>query len=344
MKGKIKPLLCSICILLTLFQSGQAAERSTTLRIVSYNLENLFDCEDDPLTNDESFTPEGDHQWTPAKYRVKLNNLSRAITAAGEWHTPILIGLCEVENAKVVSELLNHTQLRHSGYQYLHKDSPDQRGVDVALAYLPTEYTPIKTFFLPVHTGEGKPTRDILYSIGKLNNGDTLHIFVNHWPSRYGGELESEDKRMSAALTLREKTDEILSQNEHAKIIIMGDFNDYPDNESIIDGLCAIAPQKNCIFDQLYNLAYPLHEKGGVGSHKFGGEWGMLDQIIVSGELLNPDSSVFIQASQMRICKEAFLLKESATGPAPRRSFLGNFFAYGYSDHLPVFIDLLITD
>ena len=336
-------LICCLGILLSSLQSVYAEEGTETVRIISYNLENLFDCEDDPNTNDESFTPEGDHQWTPAKYWVKLNNLSRAITAAGEWYTPILIGLCEVENAKVVNDLLNHTQLRECGYQFIHKDSPDQRGVDVALVYLPTRYTPIQEDFIPVHIEDGKPTRDILHSIGLLDEKDTLHIFVNHWPSRYGGEIESESKRVTAATTLREKTDQILDKNPHSKIIIMGDFNDYPNNESIINGLCAVAPKKNCTFDQLYNLAYPIHEKGIYGSHKFGGEWGMLDQFIVSGELLSQESSLFVQQSTMHICQESFLLKESATGPAPRRSFLGTFFAYGYSDHLPVYIDLLVN-
>ena len=311
-------------------------------RIVSYNLENLFDCEDDSLTNDESFTPTGDHEWTEAKFWVKINNLSRAITAAGEWQTPILIGLCEVENAKVVKELLYHTQLREAGYLFIHKDSPDQRGVDVALAYLPEQFRLVHQEFIPVHITDGKPTRDILYATGILYNGDTLHVFVNHWPSRYGGELESENKRMTAAETLREKTDSIFEKNEHSKIIIMGDFNDYPDNNSLIHGLCAYSPQKNCIFDQLYNLSYPIHQKGEFGSHKFGGKWGMLDQMIVSGELLDSEASCFVQQDGLKICKEKFLLKESATGYAPKRSFLGTFFAYGYSDHLPIYIDLTI--
>jgi hypothetical protein len=130
--------------------------------------------------------------------------------------------------------------------------------------------------------------------------------------------------------------------------IIMGDFNDYPDDESLLHGLCAGEPlknsNKNVIFDQLYNLCYPIHEMGEEGSHKFGGKWGMLDQLIVSGALLHPGESTYTSPEMMNICKESFLLKESATGPSPKRSFLGTFFAYGFSDHLPVFVDLIIRN
>lgn len=316
-------------------------------RIVSYNLENLFDCEDDPQTNDESFTPEGDHQWTYGKYWLKLNNLSRAITAAGEWETPFIIGLCEVENAKVVSDLLNKTQLKNIGYQYIHKDSPDRRGVDVAMAYDPKVFHLISEEFIPVHLTEGRPTRDILHATGTILNGDTLHLFVNHWPSRYGGELESKDKRVEAGEILRSHTDIIMHETPNARIIIMGDFNDYPDDESLNYGLCAVSPTKFTNFgfrnDELYNLSYAIHEKGDRGSHNFGGKWGMLDQIIVSGTLLQRDATTFIQSDQLNICEASFLLKEGANGYLPKRSFLGTFFAYGYSDHLPIYIDLFIT-
>ncbi len=309
-------------------------------RIVSYNVENLFDCEDDPDTQDDSFTPEGAHQWTPQKYRAKLNNAARAITAAGGWETPIVIGLCEIENACVLQDLLYRTQLRTDGYRFVHKESPDRRGIDVALAYQPSHFQLIHEEFLPVVFPGGRPTRDILYAAGILTNGDTLHAFVNHWPSRYSGELETDKHRMEAAQTLREKTDSLLSANIHAKIIIMGDFNDYPDNESMLLGLCAQSPKTEIRPDRLYNLGYEIHEIGERGSHKFGGKWGMLDQFIVSGSLLLPDSRTHTTHDGLQICNEPFLLKKDASDFAPKRAFLGTFFAYGYSDHLPIFIDL----
>lgn len=335
-------------LIMTTLLYVQSLSADDILRVVSYNLENLFDYEKDSVSDDGSFTPEGEHQWDKKKYWRKLNNLSRAITAAGEWHTPALIGLCEVENARVVKDLLYHTQLKECHYHFVHKDSPDRRGVDVALAYLPNQFTLLSKEFIHVKIEGEKPTRDILYASGKLINGDTLHVFVNHWPSRYGGELESKWKRITAAEILREKTDSLFTLNEKTKIIIMGDFNDYPDDESLLHGLCAGEPlknsNKNVIFDQLYNLCYPIHEMGEEGSHKFGGKWGMLDQLIVSGALLHPGESTYTSPEMMNICKESFLLKESATGPSPKRSFLGTFFAYGFSDHLPVFVDLIIRN
>lgn len=314
------------------------------LRIISYNLENLFDCENDSTTQDESFTPEGDHQWTENKYRYKLNNLSKAIAAAGEWEYPGIIGVCEVENSKVVSDLIYKTQLKICGYRYVHKNSPDRRGVDVALLYHPEQFQLICTQFLNVDLGEESKTRDILYASGKLENGDTLHLFVNHWPSRYGGELESKHKRNMAAETLRTCIDSLLSKSPDCKIVIMGDFNDYPDDESLHLILNAKAPSKLIETNQLYNLAFPLNEMGKQGSHKYSGEWGMLDQMIVSGSLLMSNSKSKIKPSGLTICKESFLLKDGASGAIPKRAFLGTFFAYGYSDHLPIYIDLEITN
>lgn len=330
---------CLICLMYLIFSMPLMAKN---LRIISYNLENLFDCENDSVTNDDSFTPEGAHQWTEKKYRYKLNNLSKAITAAGEWKFPGIIGLCEVENEKVVSDLIHQTQLKICGYQYVHKDSPDRRGVDVALLYQPQQFQLIQAQFLKVDLGAELKTRDILHATGLISNGDTLHIFVNHWPSRYGGELESQPKRNKAAQTLRTCIDSLFNTSPFSKIVIMGDFNDYPDDESLHIVLQAHSPNDSIEFNRLYNLAIPLNEKGKTGSHKFGGEWGMLDQIIVSGTLLKDSSKSKVLPNGLTICREKFLFKESSTGEMPKRAFLGTFFAYGFSDHLPVFIDLKI--
>ncbi len=318
------------------------AQSIETIRIVSYNVENLFDCENDSLTDDESFTPEGDHQWTEGKYKNKLNNISRAITAAGEWEKPVIIGLCEVENKKVLTDLLQHTQLKTCGYQFVHKDSPDQRGVDVALAYQPSRFKLIQEDFIHIEIEGDRPTRDILHATGTLSNGDTLHLFVNHWPSRYGGELESEHKRIKAAQTLRSFTDSLFFRNPNCNIIIMGDFNDYPYNPSIKKHLGAENPETIHSPGKLYNLCEQFVGKGDMGSHKFGGEWGILDQFIVSGSMLNGRNGLNTTTGKVKICAEDFLLKEDKTGKAPKRSFMGTFYAYGYSDHLPIILDLNI--
>lgn len=333
--------LCSVAFLGLTFPIH--AQRIDTLRIVSYNVENLFDCENDPLTDDDSFTPEGDHQWIEKKYKNKINNLSRAITAAGGWKKAAVIGLCEIENEKVLNDLFNHTQLKSCGYKFVHKDSPDRRGVDVALAYLPDQFKLIdKQFHLVPMSEEDKPTRDILEATGILPNQDTLHVFVNHWPSRYGGELESEHKRVIAAQTLRRKTDSLMAAHPRCNIIIMGDFNDYPYNASIKKTLHTENVQGGIKPKSLYNLCEQFVDKGAVGTHKFGGEWGVLDQFIVSGDLLNKKHKTHTTLDKIHICQEDFLLTEDKTGKAPKRAFRGTFYAYGYSDHLPIYMDLII--
>ena len=310
-------------------------------RVISYNVENLYDCEKDPLTNDDAFTETGEYQWTYGKYKIKLNNISKAIVAAGEWETPALIGLCEVENATVLNDLLQKTQLSSTNYKFLHQDSPDLRGVDVALIYHPEKFKVIGEKYLRVVLEE-RPTRDILFASGIVPNGDTLHVFVNHWPSRYGGELESEPNRIIAAKTLRHVTDSLFRVNVKSKIIIMGDFNDYPSNISLTQELGAIREWKTAIPGKLYNLCAQFEKKEGVGSHKFEGEWGMLDQFIVSGELLNGSSSFYTTKEEAHICRAPFLLKKDKTGDTPKRSFLGTFFVNGFSDHLPIYLDILL--
>lgn len=337
-------LTCLCCCSVATLPCFAEGEKTETIRIVSYNVENLFDCEDDPLTDDNAFTPQGEYQWTEGKYKNKLNNISRAITAAGGWTKPVIIGLCEVENKKVLTDLTQRTQLKVCGYRFVHKDSPDQRGVDVALAYLPDRFRIIGEDFIPVPIEEGRPTRDILHATGVLFNGDTLHVFVNHWPSRYGGELESEHKRFTAAKALRKVTDSLQNAQPRCNIIIMGDFNDYPYNASIKEVLGAGKPTPHSVDQKLYNLCEQFAERGDVGSHKFGGEWGMLDQLIVSGPLLDPKHSIHTSVYDVHICGEDFLLKEDKTGKAPKRAFMGAFYAYGYSDHLPIFLDLDIIN
>ncbi len=308
-------------------------------RVISYNIENLFDCENDSLTNDEPFTETGEYQWTYGKYQQKLNNISKAITVAGEWETPALIGLCEVENAKVVNDLLRKTQLNSINYQFLHQNSPDMRGVDVALIYHPGKFKVTGKQYLRVALEE-RPTRDILFASGIVPNGDTLHVFVNHWPSRYGGELESEPNRIIAAKMVKRVTDSLFRANIKSNIIIMGDFNDYPSNISIAQELGAVREWKTATAGKLYNLCAQFEKKEDVGSHKFGGEWGMLDQIIVSGELLNKNTSLYTSKEDIHICRAPFLLKKDKAGDTPKRAFLGTFFVNGFSDHLPVYLDI----
>ena len=329
------------CLLLTFYAPFAYAEEEVSFRIVSYNIENLFDWKDDPKTDDDAFTEQGDYQWTEKKFRRKLSHIAKALVAAGGWQTPVVIGLCEVENAFVLKELVSNTELKYAGYQFVHRDSPDLRGVDVALLYDPKRVRVVEKRFLPVPLEE-RPTRDILYAQGVLKEtGDTLHLFVNHWPSRYGGELESEPKRIKAAQVLRSAVDSLFLRNDKANIIIMGDFNEYTSNESITRVLGAKNQWETAEPGILYNACFQYDGNESIGSHKFEGRWGMLDQFILSGHLLSDKEGLHTELSKVSICQEPFLLKPDRTGYAPKRAFLGCLFAYGFSDHLPICIDLV---
>ena len=334
MRNKLIKYITLSCFFLPLHLFPQE-----NFRIISYNVENLYDYEDDPLTDDDAFTESGAYQWTPAKYKKKLNNTAKAITAAGEWETPALIGLCEVENARVLTDLLQKTQLRDNGYKFLHQDSPDRRGVDVALIYLPDKFKVIDEKHLRVALKD-RPTRNILFASGIVSSGDTLHVFVNHWPSRYGGELESEENRLVAAETVRQVVDSLFQVNRKSKIVIMGDFNDYPSNISLTEKLRAIREWETASDGELYNLCAQFENKMEIGSHKFEGEWGMLDQFIVSGALLDKNVPFHTSKKQVHIFKAPFLLKKDKTGEAPKRAFSGTFFVNGFSDHLPIYLDI----
>ena len=293
--------IAKILLLVCIFSSTLLFSQEK-FRIISYNVENLYDCERDTLINDKPFTKNGEYQWMYGKYIQKLNNISKAIVAAGEWEKPALIGLCEVENASVLNDLLQKTQLSNTNYKFLHQNSPDLRGVDVALIYHPEKFKVINEKYLRVALKE-RPTRDILFASGIVPNGDTLHVFVNHWPSRYGGELESEPNRIIAAKMVKHITDSLFRTNAKSNIIIMGDFNDYPSNISLAKELGAIRQWKTANSGNLYNLCAQFEKKEGVGSHKFGGEWGMLDQFIVSGEMLKENATFRTAKEEVHICR-----------------------------------------
>lgn len=319
-------------------------ENERYFRVMFYNCENLFDIYDDTLTNDEEFLPTGNRFWTYDKLSQKLRNIMQVITAVGGWQPPELIGVCEVENLNVLNMLRYKTQLSRFDYGLLHKESPDMRGIDVALFYNKTVFKPIKTDFIKVNYPNSKKrfTRDILYTCGIINGSDTLHVFVNHWPSRYGGQLESEDNRFYTASLVRQKVDSIFATNSKANIYITGDLNDEPNDKSIITYLKAGPPAGNVINTELYNLSYNLQFVKGAGTHKFQGKWAVLDHIIVSGALLNGAAGLLINPDGASVFNAPFLLEpdESFVGLKPFRTYAGFKFNGGYSDHLPTFIDI----
>lgn len=309
-----------------------------------YNVENLFDTLDDSLKNDEDFLPEGNHFWNNHKYFTKLNQIYKVIIAIGEWNPPAIIGLCEIENRKVLNDLVNNTPLVKYEYKIIHKESPDRRGIDVGFLYREDLFKPISNEFLSINFPDNpeSKTRDILYVKGVANKLDTLHIFINHWPSRWGGQLESEDRRLFVASVLRSKIDSIFNQNANSNIIITGDFNDYPDNKSILEILSANQNFENIKPNTLYNLSANLFKTKNIGSHKYQGEWGVLDQFIVSGNLLNSENKMYTSLDDVTIFNKKFLLEsdDSYYGFKPNRTYIGYKYNGGYSDHLPTYLIL----
>lgn len=320
--------------------------QTDTLRVISYNVENLFDCEHDSLKNDYEFLPTGKNRWTPDKYKKKQANIARVITSIGQWNTPALVGLVEIENEKTLIALTRFSPLKNLKYKYIHQESPDSRGIDVALLYQAHQFKPFHKEFIAIKNPDypRSHTRDILYAAGKLKNGDTLHVFVNHFPSRLGGEEASEEKRLFVADKLRQKVDSIFAKMPQANIIIMGDFNDYPSNRSISKVLKANNPISNTQASELYNLYAKYEQEGKIGSHKYQGEWGMLDQIIVSGALISSKNSLFTDANKAAIFQADFLLEEDKKNfdKTPFRTYKGMKYEGGYSDHLPIYIDIIV--
>lgn len=309
-----------------------------------YNVENLFDTFDDSLKNDEEFLPEGNRFWSNRKYYTKLNQIYKVIIAIGEWNPPAIIGLCEIENRKVIEDLVNNTPLVKFEYQIVHKESPDRRGIDVGLLYRKELFQPLYYEAIPINFPDNpeSKTRDILFVKGITNKSDTLNIFINHWPSRWGGQLESEDRRLFVASVLKAKVDSVFMLNPQSNIIITGDFNDYPDNKSLNNVLNATQEYNQITDNQLYNLSSHLYKTKNIGSNKYQGEWGVLDQFIVSGHLLNTENKVFTSLNDIHIFNADFLLEpdDGFFGYKPNRTFIGYKYNGGFSDHLPTYLIL----
>lgn len=325
----------------TLLLQGIPAQpnEGSVFRVMSYNVENLFDLDDDSLTRDEEYLPGGLRGWNYSRYRQKLIHIGRVLVAGG-WDPPALVGLYEIESRQAMMDLSRYSTVKNLGYRFVHYESPDARGIDVALLYLPELFRPVNHH--PVRIvyphAPASSTRDILYVSGTVPTGDTLHVFVCHFPSRLGGELESEDNRVFVASVVRSRVDSLFLQHQQPNIVIMGDFNDYPDNQSMKEILGAMHPRDTT--GDLVNLMYLPHE-AGKGTHKHAGEWGALDQIIVSRKLLDNNSRFRTFTSEATILSLPFLLEEDKKylGFQPFRTYNGMKYQGGYSDHLPVYID-----
>lgn len=312
-----------------------------------YNVENMYDTKDNPLTNDNDLTPDGQLHWTNYRYWKKLNNLSQAIDWVGDGYPPALIGLSEVENDSVLFDFTKRSSLRKHKYEYLITDSKDSRGSNVALLYQRDQLRVLsQKSYRPV-IDSVKTTRDILHITGKVVNGEILDIFVCHFPSRSEGIKRTRPYRISCAKLLRSKVDSLFLVRKNVNIIIMGDFNDYPFDVSLKDTLNALPMGKIVENQELYNMFYnkASEKKPTIGSYKYRGKWNYIDQFIVSGNLLNAGNKVSISEKKAFVFSNDSLIHEDTSkygGKKPFRTYSGWKYLGGYSDHLPIYMDLII--
>ncbi|MBU2020107.1 MAG: endonuclease [Bacteroidetes bacterium] len=304
--------------------------------VVFYNVQNLFDINDDPLTNDNSFTPEGEMTWNQERYSLKIKQLSDIVFEIGN-KNPLLIGLVEIENEEVVQAIANEGNLKNSKYRVAHFDSEDVRGIDCALLYDAEKIRKIHQEKLSVELAGDADfvTRDILYFKGETSEKKLLHIFVNHWSSRRDGKAQTEIKRIASAQTLRKKIEEIMEVEPLANILIMGDFNDQPSDKSL-QVLQQIGGKNTPFFS---NLMRPL-QKRKSGTIVYKRQWFLFDQFIVSESLLSPDG-LHIKNKEAFIYKTKDLLFTYPNGSSkPNATYGGSTYFGGYSDHLPIYLTI----
>lgn len=321
-------LLLTVAFLLSAFVSAQ----DMSLTVVELNVENLFDTRHDSLRHDEEFLPDGAQRWTPSRYWQKLNRLGQTLMACGadsaRWALPDLVGLCEVENDTVLHDLTRRSLLRKARYEYVMTDSPDERGIDVALLYSPFSFRLVyaDTLRITPPRRSDRPTRDVLHACGELLTGDTLHVFVLHAPSRRGGERTSRPYRMEVAHRISASIDTIMVAHPSAFILVMGDFNDY-------DGAPALRQLEACGLTDVSRGAVGTH--GARATYRYQGIWASLDHILVNANLLPFVASCVVQ-------DDPFLLEPDTKygGVKPRRGYYGPRYNNGFSDHLPLVLRL----
>lgn len=326
------------------YRNSAAAKRGPDeLRVMFYNVENLFDPMDDSLTADEEYTPKGIRGWTYNRLKRKQINIARVFLAVGGWDPPDLVGLCEIENRFVLSGLADDTPLKPFKYQIVHRESPDPRGIDVALMYRPEKFRVLSNWKVPVvfPFEPNSATRDILWVQGIVSNKDTLNVFVNHWPSKFSGAMATIAKRNFVGSLLRAKVDSLMKASPNCKILIMGDLNDTPADESVSKALGASTDSTLTAPNALYDLLGGAGVAWNRGTIKFHEEWEAIDHIIVNQSMMRYPG-LKVKRFGLTIFDAPFLLQEDETwfGKKPFRTYDGMKYIGGFSDHLPVFTDI----
>ncbi|MFT3739773.1 MAG: endonuclease/exonuclease/phosphatase family protein [Breznakibacter sp.] len=323
---------------------GQKNVRTSV--VAFYNLENLYDTINDLSINDEEFLPNSAKNWNTKRYQTKLENLSGVIAKLGHDEDvtgPAVIGVSEVENLAVLKDLTTQPALKPFDYQIVHFDSPDKRGIDVALLYQPKYFkvTNARAFPLMIYDEETKEriyTRDMLVVSG-LFDGEPMHFIVNHWPSRRGGK-DNSYLRITAAQRCRHLVDSISQTAQNAKVIVMGDLNDDPTDASVIKYMNATGNIKSVKSGKMYNSMEPLF-KNGIGTLAYRGQWNLFDQFLLTEPLVSKRTKGY-KLQKARVFNEAFLIRDEGQYKGyPLRTFGGNDYLGGYSDHLPVYVVLV---
>lgn len=340
MRKYIILFLIAQCFTLTV---GFAQKKHNITAVAFYNLENLFDTERDPRINDEEFTPQGKNNWTLYKYQKKLTNMASVIKVIGTPYTnngPALLGVAEIENRKVLEDLIAQPELKDKNYDIVHYDSPDKRGIDVGLLYQKDQFKVIASAAIPYNLPRdtGFKTRDVLLVEGKLLD-ETIYVLVNHWPSRYGGNKSSAMREHSAQIN-KNIVDSLYKVNSQAKVIIMGDLNDDPTDVSCRVVLNAKKTQKEVQPGGLFNTMWG-HFDRGIGSLTYQDKWNLFDQIIISEPFLGADRTSLKFWKSEIFNRDFITTQEGKYKGYPHRTFSAGQFINGYSDHFPTLIYLV---
>jgi len=340
----MKKLLFFLLLLIS-FSTFSQEQRYQVACVGFYNVENLFDTVDDPITWDTEFTPNGGKGYTADVYQEKLANMSQVIAEMATEFTPdglAVLGVSEVENRKVMEDLVAHKNIRSRNYQIIHYESPDFRGIDVGLIYQPKYFQPVQSKALPLliyeNNGDLRVTRDILYVKGILN-GDTVHIMVNHWPSRRGGQSATQPYRNAGALVCKNVSDSLFKLNPQARIIIMGDLNDDPSSPSVKKVLGAKAKAGKVGENDFFNPYYRYYKKG-IGTGAWRDAWSLFDQVIISSGWLDKKNPGFHYMKAKIHNKKHLVQKSGQYKGYPFRTFSGDAYIGGYSDHFGVYLVL----
>lgn len=328
-----------LILLILKFAGAQVRPDSLSVRLMFYNVENLFDTYDDPLTDDDDFLPDGLMRWNVARYNKKIVSVYKTIIAAGGWQPPAIVGLCEVENKRVLEDLLNKTALSNFGYGIIHEETPDPRGIDVCMIFR-EDLVKIIDHRSWIPKGIEKTafrSRSVLYVKCSILS-DTLNLIINHWPSRRGGVLSAEPLRIQLAEMIKSAADSLVKTSSRtSKIIILGDFNCDTDDPviQILTGLSGTGEQL------LINIS-AQRNSGNSGTYRFQGIWETIDQVIVSRNILNSSKGIYTTFDNIQVFKPDFLLKNDINypGTTPFSTYRGYRYQGGFSDHLPVLLDL----